>query len=245
MLFSLLGDNYSLTQLLYSVSVGLIFAAGNIINDIADQNVDNLNKKVNYVSEIGEKKLFRLYLTLNILALILVPDLETTYLFCIAIILLWLYSYYLQKKLLIGNITISILTTCSIGWTYKFDLPINSVFYFSIMCGWLQLIREIIKDIEDQKGDKAMNYNTVPIYYGINTTKSIVYFISIGLCLTILLIQWLNIEKGWNWPFYAVIYLILVFMVRLHRASHPSHYTFLTKLLKLTMAIGTLSLFFI
>lgn len=99
--------------------------------------------------------------------------------------------------LFIGNFVVSLLTAAitimpfifEISILYKTDsnflllgkhaiysaLKVNTI--FSVFVFLISMAREIIKDIEDFKGDKATGCNTMPIVWGIQSSKIIVFFI--------------------------------------------------------------------
>ena len=243
-IFVLPEGQLSSDQILYVVGVGLLFAGGNVINELYDVSVDRLNNKVNAVEQIGAKKSYVLYFLLNIASLILVADYESQAMFVIAIVTLWCYSFYLQKLPLLGNLVIAALTAVSIYWTTQLGVSYQRGLLFGIMCGVLQLIREIAKDLEDIKGDTQEGYRTLPISLGVNKTKVLLYILTSSFVLWLLYVDWW-VETGRHiWPFYAVIYVLLVFMVKLYRAYHQSHFEFLPKILKMGMCFGLFSLFF-
>lgn len=240
----LFSQTIEISMIQYMIGVGLIFASGNIINDIKDLEVDKINNKENVVHEIGTKRAFNLYLTLNTIGLVISPNLGTTLLFASCIILLWLYSNRFQQTFLIGNLIICVLTSVSILWLLKLGIDNPNLIFFSILCGGVQLLREIVKDTEDMNGDEKVGYKTLPISLGIKRTKNTLYILTSITIIGIAYVQWEVYPEGWNWPLLAVVYLLLVFMGKLQKAGHKTHYTFLTKLLKLTIIAGTLSLFF-
>lgn len=117
----------------------------------------------------------------------------------LSINLLWYYSMQLKRTAVLGNITIAILTGLvpvlvgifywqQIDWAqatiyYPFNLSGAKDFpiYISIGLGlfgfFLNWSREIVKDIEDIDGDKALKAKTLPIVLGVRKTKIITYFI--------------------------------------------------------------------
>ena len=244
MVFIIPSGELSMDQIFYVVGVGLIFAGGNIINDYYDLRVDILNEKLNPIALIGRRRSFLLYIFFNVISLFLTSGLETKMLFAGAIFSLWFYSFYLQKTPFLGNIMTALLTAVSIYWTTYFGIELLRAVLFSVMCGVLQLIRELTKDLEDIKGDAQEGYKTLPVILGPHKTKIALYVLSSLFLVWLTYVDWVTTAGKHIWPIYAVIYLLLVFMVKLKRAYHQSHYEMLPKILKMAMGFGVFALFF-
>lgn len=117
----------------------------------------------------------------------------------LSINLLWYYSMQLKRTAVLGNITIAILTGLvpvlvgifywqQMDWElasnyYPFklssvkDFPIYIAIGLGLFGFFLNWAREIVKDIEDIEGDKALKAKTLPIVLGVRKTKYITYLI--------------------------------------------------------------------
>lgn len=116
-----------------------------------------------------------------------------------SIFFLWLYSIRLKKIPLLGNMVISLLTVLVIFLTLflskkatgdvifneqitttldpLFSIPIKwIILIFMGMAFFQNLLREIVKDIEDIPGDKAIHAKTLPMVIGIRASLIIVGF---------------------------------------------------------------------
>jgi 4-hydroxybenzoate polyprenyltransferase len=172
----------------------LIAAAGYIINDYFDLNIDQINKPE---KNVFAKTIHRRWAIiwhfafsfLGILATAIAVGLNKWYLIlaniaCTA--LLWFYSTSFKRQLLIGNVVISILT----AWTvlilfFAFTSPRDAImgdsyetikffrisFLYAGFAFISSLIREAIKDIEDMEGDARYNCKTLPIVAGVRSAK--------------------------------------------------------------------------
>lgn len=121
---------------------------------------------------------------------------------------LWFYSMHLKRTLVIGNVVIALLTalvpvlvgiyyqdyfrTVIIEEAYPFHLnnykffPLYIGFGFGLFAFILNWTREIIKDMEDVKGDLVLKARTIPIVYGLKKSRSIaIIFVLITMTLTI------------------------------------------------------------
>jgi len=254
----------NLTTLQFSILVSaiiLVTAAGYIINDVFDIKTDLVNKPkkviVSKIFSIEDAK--RYYLITNCLGITLGIGLSLNIqkppyaLFFIgAPLLLYYYSKKLKGIPLIGNISVSILIAISILIIALFDVPLqNNFFIFKtiyLLIGFaffLNLIREIIKDIEDIKGDYNSNIKTLPILIGIERTKKIASLLCL-FPLTLLLILVFNFASIYK---ITMLYLslfsilpLLYFMIKLPKATTKKKLNNLSTLLKSCMFLGISSL---
>ena len=173
------------------ISIILITSAGYIINDIYDLKTDLINKpkKVIVTKQYSIVKAQQLYLLLNSFGIILGIGLSLniekpsySFIFIGTSLLLYYYSKKIKYKPLIGNLIVSLLISISILILYVFDinktvqstnqqLVINIILMLAFFAFFLNLIREIIKDIEDVNGDNNLNMNTLPIVLGKKRSK--------------------------------------------------------------------------
>jgi len=254
----------NLTTLQFSILVSaiiLVTAAGYIINDVFDIKTDLVNKPkkviVSKIFSIEDAK--RYYLITNCLGITLGIGLSLNIqkppyaLFFIgAPLLLYYYSKKLKGIPLIGNISVSILIAISILIIALFDVPLqNNFFIFKtiyLLIGFaffLNLVREIIKDIEDIKGDYNSNIKTLPILIGIERTKKIASLLCL-FPLTLLLILVFNFASIYK---ITMLYLslfsilpLLYFMIKLPKATTKKKLNNLSTLLKTCMFLGISSL---
>jgi 4-hydroxybenzoate polyprenyltransferase len=183
----------------------------------------------------------------------------------VAAILLWFYSTNFKKQLLVGNIVVSLLTAsvAFIPFVYEIGLlqKINSnftaqhtslilscfkvIFIFSLFAFITSMAREIIKDMEDFKGDKETGGYTMPIYWGIPASKVTSFFL---ILITVILLMFVvyNSFRFYRVLFSPNVYYILgalimplVFLLFLIiKASSPKHFKNASLLLKFIMLLG-------
>jgi 4-hydroxybenzoate polyprenyltransferase len=194
---------------LFILSTILITAAGNIINDYFDIKADKVNKPNRLIVSKNIKRRWAIVLHLSFNTFAFIISLYLSLIFknlplvlipFIAINLLWFYSWYLKKKLIIGNITIAfltalvpILTVIYLNKTTPFNSEELGIIYLIASFAFLQnLIREIIKDSEDIEGDKLIHVKSIPIYFGKKITKMICLVLLLILPITILISLLMN-----------------------------------------------------
>ncbi len=246
----------------------LIAAAGYIINDIFDIETDTINKptKVIVGRKISEKLAFSAYVTFTSIGVILgfyvsnlINQNTLSSIFVIVSVLLYLYAVQLKRTILVGNIIISILVASSVLIVGVFDLfpaitvknqVTQSTFFFIIIdyalfAFLINLLREIIKDIQDINGDHKANMITLPIAIGIDRTLKIVFFIS---CLPIMAVIYYIVIYLYNYNLavgYFLLFLLgplLYFSLKLLKPVSNKDLVSLSSLLKIIMFFGVLSL---
>jgi 4-hydroxybenzoate polyprenyltransferase len=253
----------------------LIAAAGYIINDYFDLNIDRVNKPGKLViGNIIRRRwaiLWHLGFSLAgvILSVIVSVRIHNPFpaLFnVVTVILLWFYSTNFKKQLLIGNVVISLLT----GWVVlvlyvsvtplSLELPstpqfkaLARVFKFAMLYGGfafiISLVREVVKDIEDMEGDARYGCKTMPIVWGIPVAKMFVTVWLIVLICSLVIIQLYALQLNWWWSvLYSVVFIIApTFMVlkKMSPAKTPAEFHEISTMIKLVMLTGILSMLFI
>ena len=238
---------YKLTQpLFFLLMIASIFiaAAGYIINDYFDINIDQVNKPHKMVVEKIIRRRWAIFLHWSITTVGLIISLyvayKTSYLIIVVnvlcTILLWFYSTTFKKKLLSGNIIIALLTAWTVlvlffaaNNTYHFSTSfsadilnaMNRIFKFSVLYGGfafiISLVREVVKDIEDIEGDAKFNCKTMPVVWGIPPSKVFAGVWLIVLTGALSIIQFYAFQLGWRLTaLYCLLFVIspLVWILR-------------------------------
>jgi len=251
--------------LLLLLSVLAITAAGYIINDIFDVKTDLINKptKVIVSQKISLETAKKWYKTTNTVGIVLgialcikISKPTHSFIFIGISLLLYYYSKKIKTTPFIGNFLVSLLIAFSVLIFPLFEIELIAknnnqnlatqiiwmLFFFAFS---LNLIREIVKDIEDVNGDYNLKMNTLPILLGILRTRRLILFlciIPIGLLLFIIL-KYSSIYK------FTVLYLLLFvlmpllyFTVKLRSAKKKTEFHKLSQLLKIIMLLGINSL---
>ena len=181
------------------------------------------------------------------------------------ILILWFYSTNFKRNFLIGNVVIAVLTAWTIGVVYfsKFTfmqlvhptnmLPTDLKFFklmllYSSFAFILTLIREALKDMEDMDGDEKFGCKTMPIAWGLQTTKVYVAVWLMVLILVLFIIQLYAIPFGWWIPIiYCIVTIIapLVYVLfSLKQAFSRADFNRLSHWIKFAMLMGILSMGF-
>ncbi len=235
---------------LLATSTGLIAAAGYIINDYYDIKIDLVNKPERVVIGKGITRRYALLLhtVLSFLGLAIGVFLN----FRIAavnfasIFLLWWYSNDLKRQPFIGNFVVALLTAFSIlivdalYWTGN-----TLIFIYASFAFFMTLIREIIKDMEDLKGDDTFGCRTLPIVWGIRKTKIVIYFIMFAFVATVILLDRLYVALP---EFYFLVFLfvpLLWLLYRLIKSDTKKDFASLSTFCKVILLLGVLSMAFL
>jgi 4-hydroxybenzoate polyprenyltransferase len=224
--------------LLLIIASVLIAAAGYIINDYFDLNIDQVNKPERTVIDKTIKRRWAIvqHIVFSVAGVLIsiYIDLTTRTFWLgisnfICVMLLFGYSISLKKKLLIGNILISALTAwvilvaflCYYRTLYctecdmaYYGVHIHSFIRISVLyAGFafiISLIREVVKDLEDIEGDARYGCKTMPIVWGIPASKLFVAVLLILLISIICVVQAYVLQFGWWWSAAYSIVLIIV-----------------------------------
>ena len=246
----------------------LIAAAGNIINDIYDIETDLVNKpeKVIINKTLSEKTALNLFIALNLLGVGLGFYLSNVIgrsgfavIFVLISALLYIYASYLKQTLLLGNILVSALVGLSILIVPVFDLIpsltsfnrelyldiFKIAFTYAIFAFMINLLREIIKDIEDVNGDYKAQMKTLPILIGRERTTMVVFALSFIPLLAVVNYIVSQLYNNMLAVIYFLIFVVgpmLYFTIKVFSGEQKKDYQYLSNVLKVIMLFGVLSL---
>lgn len=227
-------------------SAGVI-AAGYIINNFYDREKDLINRPQKTMLDrlVSQRTKLTGYFVLNFLSVVCASyvSFRAVIFFSLYIFGIWFYSHKLKKSPIIGNITASLLAITpffAVFIYYKnFDevIFVHATFLFLIL-----VMREMIKDLGNLRGDLAQNYKTIPIVYGELISKRILSILVLASCIPVYLLL-TRYEIGFMYLyFYACIVLLFSFLFGLWKSKGRIHYIWLHNILKLIIVTGTFSI---
>ncbi|WP_051285444.1 geranylgeranylglycerol-phosphate geranylgeranyltransferase [Aequorivita capsosiphonis] len=245
-----------------------IAAAGNVINDIYDVEIDKINKpkKVLIGNKISERTGNRFYIVLSVIGVAIgfylsnrIGKPSFAALFVVFSALLYLYSSYLKGMFLVGNILVSALVAMSLLIVPLFDLlpaisPENQasqsvvfkiVLHYAIFAFYINLIREIVKDLQDINGDKKGGMNTLPIIIGRKRTVTVVFILGVFAVFGVVFYMYEDLYDKQVLMLYfllAIVGPLLYFCLKSYDAKTTKDYAVLSKLMKLIMFLGICSI---
>jgi 4-hydroxybenzoate polyprenyltransferase len=214
-------------------------AAGNIINDYFDVKVDRINKpdKILVGRVVKRRVAMVLHWLFNgfacTIGLFLAWRHDLMILAAIPFFMagsLWYYSFLFKKQLLIGNVVVALMVAIVPLWAGLFDLKALALAYgdqisnlsqfmgsiwmwllgFSFFAFLTTLIREAQKDLQDQKGDAAGRFRTLPIVYGRSIAKAYVLTLNALLVLLVIAIGFRIIPWGESPMTKVLLYALLL-----------------------------------
>ncbi len=251
------------------LSTVCIAAAGYIINNIFDTETDFINEKNPIVgTSISEGLAYNLFISLNVLGVgcgfYLSNAIEKpgfALLFIVISGTLYMYASTLKQSLLVGNFVVAILTGVSVLIIGIFDLlpivtPENRVqlgILFKILLDYaifaflINFIREIVKDLEDVKGDYNLGMNTLPIALGVARTSKVLLVIT--SLITVYLLYYIyqyyfnnNLYISTLYSLLMVIAPLIFFCIKIVEAKTSKDFKNLSLILKLVLLFGIISI---
>ena len=275
-------DDNQLDFFLLVFSTVLIAAAGNIINDYFDVKADRINKpeKLIITKHISRRWAILTHWTFNGIAFSIAIFLSVKYqslwfvfIHLLSINALWFYSMLFKRKILIGNLLIALLTALipilvvtffKVGNTYNLGhsefnsdswvaiIDYSVIYLLSIFAFIQNFAREIVKDIQDVKGDKLIYVKSLPMQIGEWNSLKIV---SAALLLLPFFYVWVSYSKMNELissthffiatiPFIiaALINLLVVVIIFTDKTKRLKLYDVL---IKISMLFGVLATFYI
>ncbi|MDV2482840.1 geranylgeranylglycerol-phosphate geranylgeranyltransferase [Methanoculleus sp. Wushi-C6] len=191
--------------LLLAVAVGLITAAGNVINDVYDVEIDRINRPdrpipAGLISLAGA----RTYTVALFAGGLLAAAMTTALSFAIALVntvVLIAYAVWLKRTPGLGNIAVAYLTASVFLFGGAFagveglvqNLSLAAITFLATIA------REVLKDAEDVEGDAVGGARTLPMIIGVRETGWLALACACGAVVASLLPS-----GDWWSPFYLV-----------------------------------------
>lgn len=228
----------------------LAIASGYIINSFYDAEKDLINRPAKTMLDrlVSQNTKLSAYFVLNFLSVIFASyvSFRAVLFFSSYIFLIWLYSHKLKKLPFLGNLTSALLAIAPFFAVFIYYKNFETVIFVHATFLFLLIsIRELIKDLENLKGDLVHDYKTIPVIYGEKTSKLfITALVLLTFIPTYLLIYFF--ETGYmNYYFYTSGILLLLSLILLWRSSERLYYIILHNVLKIIIVSGVFSILLI
>jgi 4-hydroxybenzoate polyprenyltransferase len=233
----------------------LTIASGYIINSFYDSKKDLINRpnKSQLDRLVSQKTKLQVYFSLNFFVALIAffVSFRAVMFFSVYIFLIWFYSHKIKKYPLVGNLMaafLAVLPFFGILLYFYLKMPLYEIESYSgklsvilshaAFLFLLILIREMIKDLENLKGDLANDYKTIPIIYGEEISKKIITGLTI---LTIIPVYFLiNVyDVGYmDIYFYSGFIIMIFFLLYLWKWNTKEKYVVLHNVLKFLIVAG-------
>jgi len=200
---------------------------------------------------VSQKTKLYVYFALNFLVALISVFLSWRVLlfFSAYIFLIWFYSHKLKKYAIIGNITAAFLAVLPffaiLIYLFKKDgfrhfeiQHVEIIFAHAAFLFLLILIREMVKDLENIKGDLAADYHTIPVLYGERTSKTIITILTVLTVVPVYLLIDIYDVGQMDIYFYACLIFLLFFLIQLWPSETRAQFLKLHNLLKFLIVAG-------
>jgi 4-hydroxybenzoate polyprenyltransferase len=228
----------------------LAIASGYIINNFYDSKKDLINRPTKSMLDrlVSQKTKLYVYFSLNFIVVFLAifVSWRAFLYFSVYIFLIWYYSHRIKKQLFFGNLMsafLSVLPFFAVFLYYKnlYEVILgHAAFLFLLL-----LIRELVKDLENIKGDLANDYRTIPIVYGEAVSKKIITFLSIATIIPVYVLIEIFDVGYMDIYFYTCLIILILFQLSLWKSNTKEQYLLLHNVLKFLIVAGVFSIILI
>lgn len=257
---------------LFVLSVMLIAASGNIINDINDYALDKEYKPWRPLpsAKFTIDQATYLHVLLTVSGILLGFYLgwknnmfKVGFIYIIASLLLYIYSSYLKKVPLAGNVLVAALSAFVFVLLMLFEINFlrtiqfeNATFTYQVLLFQLKfyalfafavsLAREIVKTLEDYEGDAAFGINTIAVQFGPMVARITAMVVLLGIVAGLLWFSSMLVEsKAYRQVAYvqvAIVVPVVACIFLLFKANSVKQYNRISLLIKLVMLTGILTI---
>jgi 4-hydroxybenzoate polyprenyltransferase len=253
----IMAPGLSVTSILLDYKLWLIIiassaaiAGGYIINNFYDREKDLINRpqKTLLENQVRRSTLWSVYFVVNAVGFILgsIVSWRAGLFFALYIFSMWFYSHKLKRILFLGNLMAALLAVTPFFVLFMY----YKNFYAVILVhgGFLFLIlgmRELVKDLENLRGDLAQNYRTIPVVLGEKVSKQFYTFLTF---LTIVPIAVLvgYFKLGYMHYYFTLITgALLVCLPLIWSSRRKREYLLIHFILKIIIGAGVFSILLI
>jgi 4-hydroxybenzoate polyprenyltransferase len=256
-----------INYILLVIATVCIAAGGYVINNIMDQDTDEIAKPQNRVVgvSISETVAYNWYIGLTIVGVgigfylsnvIYKPTFAS--MFILVATLLYMYATSFKQIPVLGNVVVALMLSTSIIIIGLFDIlpaidvdnrfrmkeAFDILIHYAIFAFIINLIREIVKDMEDMDGDYQSGINSLPIAIGVQKTKIIVgvlTVISIGILAYYVNSNLFELDYVVYYAMILIVGPLIYFGVKLLNASTKKEFHHISLVLKIILFFGILS----
>ena len=223
-------------------------AAGYIINNFYDAEKDKINRPKKFLLEhlLSQQSQLVLYSLLNGATIIAAgaASFKAILFFTVYIFGIWIYSSSLKRLFWISNLFATLLAIIPFfAVTIYFKNFEAVVIYHASFLFLLILIRDIVKDLQNYKGDWVRSYQTLPIVFGNLKTKIIVSALIFLNSVPIFLLIQSHLGLMTYYFYFSIPYLLFV-LVLLWIGSTQKMYLWIHNLLKILILLGVIGIYF-
>ena len=251
--FIMAPSSQSLSEILFDHSLfALILAtvgaigSGYIINNFYDSEKDSINRprKSTLEQYVSQNTKLILYFIINFIVVIIASyvSFRSVLFFSFYIFSIWFYSHKIKKRPIIGNLISAILTITPFFAIFLYYKNYSGlIFVFGFYLFLILAMRELVKDLENLKGDLTLDYKTVPVVYGEKTAKiMIALLVMMNILVTGYLVSTYDLGKM-DYFFYGSMSLLSVVVILIYKAKSQRQFVWVHNLLRLLILLGVFS----
>jgi len=221
-------------------------SSGYIINSFYDRKKDMINRpgKVLIEQQLDLKKQLYLYFFFNFSAVILAGFISyrAAVFFSAFIFLIWFYSHKIHAKTLVGNLYFAALSIFPFFAIFLYFKKMDwFIFWHAVFLFLILLIKDLVKNFVNIKGDLVENNMTLPIKYGEFKAKLMILFVSL---LAMIPVYILTKDTGiGDMKYYFYIFILLYFsgFIFFYRSKTTQNYRYFYTLIKFLLVVGVFS----
>ncbi|MBQ5451762.1 MAG: geranylgeranylglycerol-phosphate geranylgeranyltransferase [Bacteroidales bacterium] len=273
-LFNLISSTTALDTVFIILACVLIAAGGYVINDYFDTKIDRINRPETLIvtKSVGYSTATKWHIVLSVTGCLFgflvsarLGIWKVGFMYPIIVGLLWFYSSAYKKMFLVGNIVVAVLSGLVMVIPALYEMPglmnnpdpiiqygaldpfliVYQTLGVGIFAFLTSLTREIIKDMEDEEGDKEHGARTLAVVFGKRNTKIVVTILNLATVaiLEYVLMTYLNETISIIYINAAVVLPLMFLSYKVLRIKDKKDCHFCSIFMKITMLLGILYLF--
>ncbi len=225
----------------------ICIVSGFIINDYYDTKKDSINTPIKFKlgESINDKTKLFLYFFLNLLVVLVssLISVRAILFFSVYIFFIWFYSHKLRKLVFVGNLFYSILTITPFFAILLYFKKIEFIIIaYALFLFFILLLKDIVKDMKNLKGDFSANHKTIPVVFGESFTKTLILLLSV-INIFLIFNLFLNFNSGFMYFYYFLaLAVMLYFLFKLYSSTSTAQYQYLHNLLRFLITVGVFSI---
>ena len=239
-------NDHKFIALLLATTISI--ASGYIINSFYDVKKDMINRpdKTLLELQLSQTKRLYLYFGFNLLAvgIAFFISWRAALFFSVYIFLIWFYSHKIQNLVFINDLWMTILSIFPFFGIFLYFKKVNGfILWHASFLFLILLIKNMLKDFINIKGDVVENKQTIPIIYGEQKAKNIILLISLLTFIPAIRLLQYSYIGNMRYYFYFAILLYAIGFIWFYLKPVAIRYFYI--LVKFLIAIGVFAVILI
>jgi geranylgeranylglycerol-phosphate geranylgeranyltransferase len=232
---------------LAAITGALVTAGANAINDVFDIEIDRINRPTRLLPSgtisIADARMLWLWTSVVSIGLNLCLDPVALIIVCCSITLLYYYSARLKRSVLVGNLVVGFMTGMAFLYGGVVVGSLQRSLMPAIFAFFVNLARELVKDVEDIEGDRSQHAATLPVKYGIFAALILATLAVVLLLGATGFAVWLSIYSiAFHYVVACADILLIGAVIMMWIGRTPEKMRVVSTLLKASMVVGLVSI---